>query len=190
MTHLSMEDLTEDPHDPDAELMLQFKEGQEDAFDDLVRRWQAPLINFFFRSLNSMEQAEDLAQMVFVRLYRAAHRYEPQARFSTYLFQIARRLLINEFRRNQRKPLESWDPNELRGHSDDNDQRNAAELEEAFTLALKDLPENQRTAILLLQQQQLSYLEIAEVMGASESAVKTWIYRARQFLKQALKDLV
>lgn len=181
---------TEPADDPDAELMLAFKNGDERAFEDLVKRWQAPLISFFFRSLNSIQQAEDLAQMVFVRIYRAADRYQPRARFSTYLFHIARRLLINEFRSKQRKPLESWDPAELHGTSDDEERRRISELEEAFTRALQDLPENQRTAILLLQQQQLSYLEIAEILNASESAVKTWIYRARQFLKQALKDFV
>lgn len=176
--------------DESASLMLQLKQGHERAFDDLVERWQTPLLNYFFRSLHSREQAEDLTQMVFIRLYRSVKTYEPRAKFSTFLFQIARRLLINELRRAQRKPLEAWDPEEMQNMSSTSSNRQMAELEDAFALALQKLPENQRSAILLLKQQELSYLEIAEVLGASESAVKTWIYRARQFLKQELKDFV
>lgn len=177
-------------HDSDAELMLQLQQGNESAFDMLVERWQSPLINFFYRSLSSYEQAEDLTQVVFVRLYRASRTYQPRAKFSTFLFQIARRLLINEFRRSQRKPLDLWDPADLTAVSTERDYQRNMELEEAFEQSLGKLPENQRTAILLLKQQELSYQEIANIMGANESAVKTWIFRARKFLKQELKDLV
>jgi RNA polymerase sigma-70 factor (ECF subfamily) len=182
----------ESPKPPDESIawMLQLKEGQETAFEKIVDRWQTPLINFFYRSLGSREQSEDLTQMVFIRLYRSAPGYEPRARFSTFLFQIARRLLINEFRRSQRKPLDSWDPSDMQGFSESDPYRTFSELEEAFEQVLHKLPEKQRTAILLLKQQELSYQEIADVMQASESAVKTWIFRARQFLKQELKDLV
>lgn len=170
--------------------MRRIADGDERALGQLVERWKTPLINFFFRSLRSYESAEDLAQVVFVRIYRAAPKYQPTAKFSTYLFHIARRLLINEFRRQQRKPLDSVDPNELRAVDTASSGREVREIEEAFELALEGLPENQRTAILLLKQQQLSYQEIADIMDASESAVKTWIFRARQFLKQELKGLV
>jgi RNA polymerase sigma-70 factor (ECF subfamily) len=176
--------------DPSVDLMLQLREGNEAAFDSLVERWQSPLINFFYRSLSSYEQSEDLTQMVFVRIYRAAPKYEPRAKFSTYLFQIARRLLINEFRRSQRKPLDPWDPADLQAVTSGRSEQRFMEIEEAFEQALKKLPEKQRTAILLLKQQELSYQEIATAMEATESAVKTWIFRARQFLKQELKDLV
>lgn len=176
--------------DPSAELMLQLRHGNEAAFDEIVERWQSPLLNFFYRSLGSYEQSEDLAQMVFIRLYRAAPTYEPKARFSTFLFQIARRLLINEYRRSQRKPLDAWDPSDLQAFTSDQPGRRYAELEEAFEQVLHKLPEKQKTAILLLKQQELSYQEIADIMQANESAVKTWIFRARQFLKQELKDWV
>ena len=188
--NLSMEDNSILEPDESAALMVRLRDGDESAFDQLVERWQSPLINFFYRSLSSVEQAEDLTQMVFVRLYRAAAKYEPRAKFSTYLFQIARRLLINEFRRSQRKPLESWDPSEMNIFPSGADHQKYSEIEEAFEQCLKKLPENQRTAIILLKQQELSYQEIATVMEANESAVKTWIFRARQFLKQELKDLV
>jgi RNA polymerase sigma-70 factor (ECF subfamily) len=177
-------------NDPSVELMLQLRDGNDAAFDLIVERWQSSLINFFYRSLKSYEQSEDLTQMVFVRLYRASPKYQPTAKFSTYLFQIARRLLINEYRRSQAKPLDSWDPADLNAISSDHEDRRCSELEEAFEQVLHKLPEKQKTAILLLKQQELSYQEIAQIMEANESAVKTWIFRARQFLKQELKDLV
>ena len=87
--------------------------------------------------------------------------------------------------------VKDWgDPTELHAITSGQDHQRLTELEEAFEQALKKLPENHRTAILLLKQQELSYQEIANIMEASESAVKTWIFRARQFLKQELKDLV
>ena len=176
--------------DEDVRLMLRLKEGDETALSALMDRWKNPLINFFYRSIQSRESAEDLAQVVFIRLYRAASGYEVRAKFSTYLFHIARRLLINEFRRQQRKPLDAVDPQDLHAVDDADSEREVREIEEAFQYALKEVPEKQRTALLLFKQQELSYQEIAEIMGATEGAVKTWIFRARQSLKHALKDLV
>lgn len=180
----------EDAHcaDPDAALMLEVAAGSEQALRMLIEKWQTPLINFFYRSLGSVEQSEDLAQMVFIRVYRAAAKYQPTAKFSTYLFHIARRLLINEYRRQSRKPLEAVDPAELGGSTPGRDKLDMMEIEEAFAAALDTLPENQRTAILLLKQQELSYEEIAKTMDATETAVKSWIHRARQKLKEQLKD--
>ncbi len=178
--------------DEDAELMMAVAQGDESALAQLIRKWQGPLINFFYRSLGSVEQAEDLTQLVFVRIYRAADKYQPVARFSTYLFHIARRLLINEFRRRQRKPLETMDPAELRAvdTSSGRDQQRMFELEEAFQQALTKLTEDQRTAILLLKQQELSYEEIAETMNQSVAAVKTHIFRGRQKLKEVLRKIM
>jgi RNA polymerase sigma-70 factor, ECF subfamily len=178
--------------DEDAELMMAVSRGDEAALAKLIRKWQGPLINFFYRSLGSVEQSEDLAQLVFIRLYRAAGTYQPVARFSTYLFHIARRLLINEFRRRQRKPLETMDPAELRAVDVGNgrESQRMFELEEAFSQALVRLSEDQRTAILLLKQQELSYEEIANIMEQSVAAVKTHIFRGRQKLKELLRDIL
>lgn len=176
--------------DPDADLLLAVGRGDEAALGALIERWKHPLINFFYRSVNSHETAEDLAQLVFVRIYRAAPNYQPTAKFSTFLFHIARRLLINEFRRQKRKPADATDPAEMHISVSGRAPLELAEIEEAFQLALEGLPENQRTALLLLKQQELSYLQIAELMGASESAVKTWIFRARQHLKEVLRDVL
>jgi RNA polymerase sigma-70 factor (ECF subfamily) len=171
-------------------LMLRVGRGDEASLRVLIERWQTPLLNFFYRSVNDHGLAEDLAQRVFVRIYRAAERYKTSAKFSTYLFHIARRLLINEFHKSKRRPSVATDPFELHAVDPGNTEREIAELEEIFRSGLEDLPENQRTAILLLKQQQLSYAEIAEIMHSSESAVKTWIFRARQHLKQVLQNTV
>ena len=168
--------------------MLRVGTGDEAALQTLINRWKNPMINFFYRSLGSFETSEDLAQMVFIRLYRAGPNYRPTARFSTFIFHIARRLLLNEYRRQKRKPLHATDPANLRGVVENNCDRQVSEIEEVFSHALQNLPEKHRSAIILLKQQELSYQEIASVMGATESAVKTWIYRARLDLKKYMGD--
>lgn len=178
----------EDTVDEDVQWMREVASGNEGAFAWIIRKWQKPLINFFYRSTQSIELAEDLAQMTFIKLYRAAPRYEPTAKFSTFLFHIGRHLLINEIRRQNRKPLETLDPSDLVSATPGRDKLTLMEIEEAFSLALSTLPESQKTAILLLKQQELSYEEIAAAMGATETAVKTWIHRARTKLKEELKD--
>lgn len=172
---------------PDEELMSRVAEDDEAAFRELVARWQTPLLNFLFRSCRDFGEAEELAQTTFVRIYRAAPGYAPTARFSTYLFHIARRLLINAHEKSRRRPSEATDPANLRAIDPGQSERTVQELEEIFQGALGAMPENHRTAILLLKQQQLSYAEIATIMQATESAVKTWIFRARQTLQQALR---
>ncbi len=176
--------------DIDAALMERVREGDESAFAEIIERWKNPLINFFYRSIGSYEQAEDLAQVTFIRLYRSADRYQQRAKFSTYLFHIARRLLINEYRRRQRKPVETVDPLELRAFETPDSERAVAEIEEAFNAAIQKLPEKHASALLLLKQQGLSYEEIGEVLDASTGAVKTWIFRAREQLKVELKHLL
>ncbi len=172
----------------EVEWMAAIANGNDHAFMLLMNKWKKPLVNFFYRSLNCHATAEDLAQVTFIKLYRAAGSYRPLARFSTFLFHIGRHVLLNEFRRARRKPADLH-PHEdfcmiAEGHMDGRED----ELEEAFNVAVRELPENHRTAILLLKQQDLSYKEIADIMNASESAVKTWIYRARQELKIKLSD--
>ena len=179
------------PIDEDIRLMFAVAAGDTDALRQLIDKWKKPLINFFYRSLSSYEESEDLAQQVFIKIYRAAGRYQAKAKFSTFLFHIARRVLLNEFRRRSRKPVEYVDPQEFHyGESEDPEvQRRLSEIEEVFQLAIKKLPEKHRTALLLYKQQELSYKEIAEIMDASENAVKTWIHRARAQLKEEMEVL-
>ena len=186
--------------DPDAALMLRVKRGDRAAFEELVARYQQPVLNFILRTLPDSAEAEDLAQGVFVQVWKSAARYEPAAKFSTWLFTIARNLCLNELRRRSRHPADSLDAparsdsDEPRGHGIE-DKREAAapdtllrgELEAKVSEAVAALPENQRTALLLWQREEMAYEDIAEVLDCSLSAVKSLIHRSRETLKSRLK---
>ena len=163
--------------------------GDDSLFPSLVRRWQSRLINFFYRSTQNRNDAEDLAQETLVDLYKAAARYKDNGTFNAFIFTLARRRLIDSYRRCARRPLDFIDPTDsfIQRQSEPADR--SLEFEDAFQHALATLPENQRSAILLLKQQELSYDEIAESLNTSLSSVKTWIHRARTHLRQKLKDL-
>lgn len=194
MQNLVVEKMKEDilnvqpEHDDDAMLMLKIAEGSEHALRMIIERWKNPLANYFYRSISDIHTAEDLAQQTFINLYRAKESYTPSAKFSTYLFHIARNVLINEYRKRQRRPFDPVDPVEITSSIEGRTELTTNELEEVFYYTLEKLPENQRTAILLFKQQDMSYEEIAEAMNATIPAVKTWIFRARSVLKDALKD--
>ena len=185
--------------DPDAVLMLRVKRGDRVAFAELVEKYKQPVMNLVYRTLRDEAEAEDLAQNVFLQVYKSAKRYESRAKFSTWLFTIARNLCLNELRRRSRHPAESLE--ETRGEHEDRPQRQYedkkiflptetllhGELAQKIEEALAELPENQRTAILLCRQEDLSYEEIAKVLGCSLSATKSLIHRGREVLKQKLK---
>ncbi|HRI13722.1 MAG TPA: sigma-70 family RNA polymerase sigma factor [Verrucomicrobiota bacterium] len=188
--------------DVDAELMLRVKRGGREAngaFQELVERWQQPVMNFVYRTLPDATEAEDLAQAVFVQLWKTAHRYQPSARFSTFLFTIARNLTLNEVRRRARHPADSIDvthpedeSHPLRQFADPGAPgadlvATRTELHAKVEAALADLPEKQRTALLLCREGELSYDEIATVLGTSLQATKSLIHRAREVLKARLK---
>lgn len=174
--------------DDDARLLLMVGKGDDHALRLLVMRWQTPLVNFIHRSVRDIATAEDLTQIVFVKLWRNAPHYRPEAKFSTYLFTIARSVVIGEYRRKKRKPADATDPAEMHISHSDEPARRMAEIEEAFAFALESLPENQRTALLLLKQQELSYEEIAATMDTTVTSVKTWIFRGRQKLRELMGD--
>jgi RNA polymerase sigma-70 factor (ECF subfamily) len=185
--------------DPDAALMLRVKQGDTAAFTELVEKYKQPVINLAYRTLRDLTEAEDLAQNVFVQVHKSAARYKSTAKFSTWLFTIARNLCLNEIRRRSRHPAESLDA--PRSEQEDQplqqfeDKATASppesvlqgELAQQIDSALADLPENQRSAILLCRQEELSYEEIAEVLGCSLSATKSLIHRGRETLKERLK---
>jgi RNA polymerase sigma-70 factor (ECF subfamily) len=185
--------------DADAALMLRVKQGDAAAFSELVDKYKQPVMNLVFRMLRDMTEAEDLAQNVFLQVHRSAHRYEPSAKFSTWLFTIARNLSLNEIRRRSRHPAESIDAPQFTQEGSAPPQFEApettsppdtllhGELEQKIELALADLPENQRTAIVLCRQNELSYEEIAKILGCSLSATKSLIHRGRETLKARLK---
>jgi RNA polymerase sigma-70 factor (ECF subfamily) len=185
--------------DPDAALMLRVQQGDMAAFEELVENYKQPVINLLFRTLRDATEAEDLAQHVFLQVFKSAHRYRVTAKFSTWLYTIARNLCLNEIRRRSRHPADSLDA----PHPDNEDQpirqyedtRNALppdlvlrdELTHKIEEALASLPENQRTAILLFREDEMSYEEIAKVLGCSLSATKSLIHRGRETLKLKLK---
>ncbi len=175
------------PQDEDSLLMLEVSRGSDHAFRMLVEKWKNPLINFFYRSVSNAASAEDLAQQTFINLYKARNYYEVRAKFSTYLFKIARNVLINDYRKSMRAPAMCELNDRIDSPADPDRRLEINEIEEVFMRATEALPENQRTAILLYKQQQLSYEEIAQTMNSSVGAVKTWIHRARQSLKEALE---
>jgi RNA polymerase sigma-70 factor, ECF subfamily len=185
--------------DSDIELMLRVKQGDRAAFELLVEKYKQPVANMIYRTLGDPTEAEDLAQTVFIQVWKSATRYHQKAKFSTWLFTIARNLCLNEIRRRSRHPAESLqamsDPDdesaprqfEDRGASSAPEQLLREELTAKVEEALAELPENQRTAILLFKEKEFSYEEISEVLKCSLSATKSLIHRGRETLKLKLK---
>lgn len=188
-----------DCYDSDAALMVQVRQGDREAFEVLVHKYRQPVLNFTARTLRDEAEAEDIAQQTFVQVWKSASRYQVSARFSTWLFTIARNLCLNEIRRRSRHPADSLEAQE---RPDDDvpppqladrnarpapDLLNSGELSQKVQEAIDDLPETQRTALLLCREEELSYEEIARVLGTSLSATKSIIFRGRETLKQRLK---
>src|SRR5258705_2819522 len=184
--------------DPDAALMLRVKQGDRDAFEELVDKYKQPVINMVYRTLRDATEAEDLAQHVFLQVYKSAHRYEVSAKFSTWIFTIARSRYLNEIRRRTRHPADSMDATsaeddqpliqvEDRKHFSAPDAVLHRELESKIEEAIGALPEKQRIALLMCREDELSYEDMAKVLGCSLSATKSLIHRARETLKEVLK---
>jgi RNA polymerase sigma-70 factor (ECF subfamily) len=185
--------------DPDVQLMLRFKNGDERGFRQLFSKYQARMINFCFRFCSDRELAEDLAQEVFLRVYRAARQYQPKARFSTWIYRIAVNVCLNETRKLKKqylqqsldRPVTNEQNNRLPEYPDETrltaeEMMVAGQRDEKIKNALQHLPEQQRIAVLLRIYDEFSYNEIAGQMSISEGKVKTLIFRGRQQLKEAL----
>ena len=185
--------------DPDAALMLRVKEGDMAAFEQLVERYKQPVTNLVTRMLADPTEAEDQTQNVFVQVFKAAKNYQVSAKFTTWLYTIARNLCLNELRRRNRHPAESLDvtqpENEDQPLRQIEDLKSTAaptallhrELSRKIEEALSSLPDQQRLAILLYRDEEMSYEEIAKVLGISLSATKSLIHRGRETLKHRLK---
>ena len=188
-----------EPLDSDAALMLRVRQGDAAAFEALVEKYKQPVANLIYRILRDATEAEDLAQQVFLQVYKAADRYRVTAKFSTWIYTIARNLCLNEIRRRSRHPADSMDigsqENEDLPARQFQDVASAQppeellrdELVRKIDLAVSELPENQRTAILLYREEEMSYEEIARVLDCSLSATKSLIHRGRETLKQKIK---
>lgn len=188
---------TPDPENTeDVRLMRLVGRGDTAAFEELVGRHQALVLGTVARMLGSNSDVEDIAQQVFVRVWRSASRYQPRAKFTTWLLKITRNLVFNEMRRTKRHmhvPVQPEpDAVEIPLKDETTAEPDAAllerELQEAIEKAIVDLPETQRMAVVLRRYEELSYEDIAEVLNLSVPAVKSVLFRARTELRAKLSD--
>ena len=187
----------------DVQLMLDVKAGDEESFELLLCKYRSPLVNFLYRMVRDRGAAEDLAQEVFLRVYRARKDYAPTAKFTTWMFRIATNLALNAVRDNRYRQLEvhidqaaAWgeeDPPALEvpdGTPTVEQQLLARGRRETILRAIHALPEKQRAAVLLHKYHELDYDEIARILGCSESALKSLLFRAYESLREELAPLV
>ncbi|MCF7675261.1 MAG: sigma-70 family RNA polymerase sigma factor [Akkermansiaceae bacterium] len=180
----------------DVALMARIGAGDHAAFRALVERHQDAVVGTVARMLGNPADAEDIGQQVFLRIWRHAKRYRPEAKFTTYLFTITRNLVFNETRRRSRRKEVSADEREEISHlqvaAESARQPDAellqAELQQAVDAAIAALPEVQRMAVVLRRYEQMPYEEIAEVLKLSLSAVKSLLFRARATLRESLRN--
>jgi RNA polymerase sigma-70 factor (ECF subfamily) len=178
----------------DHALMARVAEGDHRAFRQLVERHQDSVVGTVTKMLGNTSDSEDIAQMVFIRVWKHARRYKPDNKFTTYLYTIVRHLVYNESRRRTRKRTVSADQREDEHHlqypADPAAQPDATlldtELRAAIDTAIESLPENQRLAVVLRRYENLPYEEIAEVLATSVPSVKSLLFRARTTLRESL----
>jgi RNA polymerase sigma-70 factor (ECF subfamily) len=177
--------------DPDVALMLRFQKGDAAAFDELVGRHQKAVLNIAWRYCGDRAIAEDLAQEIFVKVWKAKGSYQPSARLSTWLYRIAVNRCLNEIRSRPKKaPLPVEETLEEPAGARPDDDLDRAEVRQAVRRAVDELPANQRMAVILSRFHEMPYEEIAEAMSVSLEAVKSLLFRARENLKNALEKLV
>jgi RNA polymerase sigma-70 factor, ECF subfamily len=186
----------------DAEIMLRVKAGDEPAFEYLVQKYRRAMVGFMYRMSHNAAAAEDLAQEVFLRVYRSRTGYEASAKFTTWLYRIATNLAVNYARdtRNERpEKMASLDePDEETGTTMDVADGSLTAEEAilrrermaAIRAKVQALPERQRMAVLMHKYQQMDYKQIAEVLKLSESATKSLLFRAYETLREQLKEFV
>jgi RNA polymerase sigma-70 factor (ECF subfamily) len=187
--------------DHDLQLMLRVRAGDADSFDLLLERHRGPLASFFYRMLRDPALAEDLAQEVFLRVYQARERYEPEAKFTTWLYRIATNLALNAIR--DRKEAVAGSPKEADapdaaslaerlpdGKPSAEQQLVESERARVIWEAVESLAENQRAAVVLHKYQDVDYRQIAAILEVSESAVKSLLFRAYENLRVRLEPLL
>lgn len=182
----------------DAELMLRVRDGDAGSFALLLERHRGPVIHFIYRMVQNQAVAEELAQEVFLRVYRSRSSYEPTAKFTTWLFRIATHLALNQIRDGRHeKSSESLDREapdglirQLPDRSANIEQRLLREAKfREIRAAIEALPAKQRAAVLMHKYQEMEYSQIAAVLGCSESAVKSLLFRAYETLRSRLAHL-
>lgn len=178
----------------DHALMERVAAGDESAFRQIVERHQHSVVGTVTRMLGDCSDSDDIAQRVFIRIWKHAGRYQPDSRFTTYLYTIVRNLVYNESRRRRRKGTESTERREGERHLQHTGEAGtrpdnellSSELRSALDTAISSLPENQRLAIVLRRYDNLPYEEIAGILNTSVSSVKSLLFRARTSLRESL----
>ena len=185
--------------DEDADLMLEFQAGREDAFREIVQRNQDKVYSVVFRIIGNHAQAEDLVQEVFLRVFRTASRYKPMAKFTTWLYRVSTNVALNAIRARKKVRIfslelsDSEDGSHRRRDIHDTDapapsaDLDIEELKAKISEAVAALPENQKASFILNKYEHLNYNEIAEIMDCSTMAVKSLLSRARCNLRDALR---
>lgn len=189
--------------DPDIRLMLRVRDDDNAAFEELVELYQHRLVAVMNHLVGNAEEAEDLAQEVFLRVYRSRKKYRPRSKFSTWLFTIANNLALNALRSRKRKPMMSLPAQDsgplgprpaeqiIRDRSSGPMRRlERQELADLIRRALEGLNERQRMAVVLNKFEDMNYAEIADVMGLTTKAVKSLLSRARMNLRAALSGYI
>jgi len=186
----------------DAEVMLRVKAGDDSAFEYLVQKYRRPMLNFMYRMAHNAAVAEDLAQEVFLRVYRSRENYEASAKFTTWLYRIATNLAVNHARDTRHERPEAVvsidEPDEDTGLTVDvadtslSAEENILRRERmaAIRERVQALPERQKTAVIMHKYQQMDYRQIADVLKLSESATKSLLFRAYETLRVQLKEFV
>jgi RNA polymerase sigma-70 factor (ECF subfamily) len=182
------------------DLMARIAKGDNDAFEILVNRHQTSVLNLIYRFIGDRTQAKDLAQEVFLKVWQSAKSYKPKAKFTTWIYRITANLCFNELKSSRRKKwlqfLRSDADHEVQTEEDFPDRSPSPEelllVKERslqITDALQSLPDNQRMALVLKKYDDLSYAEIAQIIGCSVSAVESLLVRAKRTLQEKLKTL-
>ncbi|MFT6178894.1 MAG: RNA polymerase sigma-70 factor (ECF subfamily) [Paracoccaceae bacterium] len=186
----------DDANEEDLALMARVKRGDEEAFRALVEKHQHAVIGTVAKMTNRSPDSEDIAQQVFLRLWKSAKRYEPTAKFTTFLFTITRNLVFNATRKKSRRKEHSLDEQEDDWHKSVEDPNQSSrpdqslvdgELQQVIDQAIASLPEKQRLAVVLRRYEKMPYEEIAAVLKLSIPAVKSQLFRARTALREALE---
>jgi RNA polymerase sigma-70 factor (ECF subfamily) len=188
--------------DSDVEAMLRVKTGDESAFAYLVQKYRRPMVGFMYRLCHNPSTAEELAQEVFLRVYRSRTSYEPSAKFTTWLYRIATNLAVNHARDTRHERAENTvrldEPDQETGTTPDLADESLSAEEQilrrerlaAIRSKVNALPERQRVAVIMHKYQQMDYREIAGVLKLSESATKSLLFRAYETLREQLKEFV
>ncbi|MBT4798062.1 sigma-70 family RNA polymerase sigma factor [bacterium] len=182
-------------NEEDLALMAKVARGDEDAFAKIVAKHQHAVLGTVAKMTNQSSDTEDIAQQVFIRLWKSAERYQPTAKFTTFLFTITRNLVFNATRKKSGKNEYSFDALEGKWRQSIEDKSSDSrpdklieqtELRQIIDQAISSLPEKQRLAVVLRRYEKMPYEEIAETLGISVPAVKSQLFRARTALRESL----